>query len=75
MANGKIVICRGDFMKKIFKIIGICIIVLFVLFCGLIFIQDNILYPNELYIKMNKINDDKSLMGLSETDIIRRAKV
>ena len=62
-------------MKKIFKIIGICIIVLFVLFCGLIFVQDNILYPNELYIKMNKINDDKSLMGLSETDIIRRAKV
>ena len=57
-------------MKKIFKIIGICIIVLFVLFCGLIFVQDNILYPNELYIKMNKINDDKSLMGLSEKDII-----
>lgn len=57
-------------MKKIFKIIGICIIVLLVLFCGLIFVQDNILYPNELYIKMNKINDDKSLMGLSETDII-----
>ena len=57
-------------MKKIFKIIGICIIVLFVLFCGLIFVQDNILYPNELYIKMNKINDDKSLIGLSETDII-----
>ena len=57
-------------MKKIFKIIGICIIVLFVLFCGLIFVQDNILYPNELYIKMNKINDDKSLMGLSEIDII-----
>ena len=57
-------------MKKIFKIIGICIIVLFVLFCGLIFVQDNIQYPNELYIKMNKINDDKSLIGLSETDII-----
>ena len=57
-------------MKKIFKIIGICIIVLFVLFCGLIFVQDNILYPNELYIKMNKSNDDKSLIGLSETDII-----
>ena len=47
-------------MKKIFKIIGICIIVLFVLFCGLIFVQDNILYLNELYVKMNKINDDKS---------------
>lgn len=57
-------------MKKIFKIIGISIIALFVLFCGLIFVQDNILYPNELYVKMNKINDDKSLIGLSETDII-----
>lgn len=57
-------------MKKILKIIGISIIVIFVLFCVLIFAQDNILYPNELYIKMNKINEDKSLMGLSETDII-----
>ena len=60
-------------MKKIFKIIIICIIVLFllfVLFCGLIFVQDNILYPSELYKKMNEINDNKSLIGLSETDVI-----
>ena len=57
-------------MKKIFTLIGIIITILFALFCVLMFIQDNTLYPNDLYIKMNKINDDKSLMGLSETDII-----
>ena len=57
-------------MKKIFKIIVICIIVLLVLLCVLIFVQDNILYPDNLYIKMNEINDDKSLIGLSDTDII-----
>ena len=56
-------------MKKILKIIGISIIVLFVL-CGLIFVQDNILYTNDLYIKMNEITDKKSLIGLSETDLI-----
>ena len=56
-------------MKKILKIIGISIIVLFVL-CGLIFVQDNILYTNDLYIKMNEITDNKSLIGLSETDLI-----
>ena len=57
-------------MKKFIKIIGISIIVLFVLFCGLLFVQDNILYPNELYIKRNEINDNKTLIGLSEEEVI-----
>lgn len=53
-------------MKKFLKLIGISIIGLFVLFCGLIFVQDNILYSNDLYKQMNEINDNKSLIGLSE---------
>ena len=57
-------------MKRIFIIIVICIIALLVLLGVLMFVQDNILYPDDLYIKMNKINDDKSLIGLSDTDII-----
>lgn len=57
-------------MKKFIKIIGISIIVLFVLFCGLLFVQDNILYPNDLYIKRNEINDNKTLIGLSEEEVI-----
>ncbi len=57
-------------MKKFIKIIGISIIVLFILFCGLLFVQDNILYPNDLYIKRNEINDNKILIGLSEEEVI-----
>lgn len=57
-------------MKKIFKIIGISIIVFFVLFCGLIFVQDNILHSDDLYKQMNEINDNKSLIGLSEIEVI-----
>lgn len=57
-------------MKKTFKIIGISIIVLFVLLCVLMFVQDNILYPNDLYIKRNEINDNKTLIGLSEEEVI-----
>ncbi len=57
-------------MKKIFKIILICMLAFLVLLFVLLFIQDNILYPDDLYIKMNEINDNKSLIGLSETDII-----
>lgn len=57
-------------MKKFIKIIGISIIVLFILFCGLLFVQDNILYPNDLYIKRNEINNNKILIGLSEEEVI-----
>ena len=57
-------------MKKIFKIVVICVIAFFVFLSVLIFVQDNILYPDDLYIKMNEINDNKSLIGLSETDVI-----
>lgn len=61
-------------MKKILKIIGISIIVLFALLCVLIFVQsfvlDKILYPNNLYIERNEINDNKTLIGLSEEEVI-----
>ena len=61
-------------MKKILKIIGISIIVLFALLFALLywalFVQDKILYPNDLYIKMNEMVENKSLIGLSETELI-----
>lgn len=61
-------------MKKILKIIGISIIVLFALLFALLywalFVQDKILYPNDLYVKMNEMVESKSLIGLSETELI-----
>lgn len=61
-------------MKKILKIMGISTIVLFVLLSVLIFVQsfvlDKILYPNNLYIERNEINDNKTLIGLSEEEVI-----
>lgn len=60
-----LIFIKGDSMKKVFKIIVICIIALFVLLCVLLFVQDNILYPDDLYIKMNETNDDKSLIGIN----------
>lgn len=57
-------------MKATLKIIVVCIIAVFVLLCASAFIQDNILYPDDLYKKMNEINENKSLIGLSDTDVI-----
>lgn len=61
-------------MKKILKIIGKSIATIFALLCVLIFMQlsvlDKILYPNDLYIKRNEINDNKTLIGLSEEEVI-----
>lgn len=57
-------------MKKVLGITGIIIIALFVLLCALYFIGDNILYPNDLYIKRKEICDNKSLIGLSEDEVI-----
>ena len=36
----------------------------------IIYIQDHNLYPNNLYKKMNEINDNKTLIGLSEEEVI-----
>lgn len=71
--NKKLQFVKGDSMKKFSKLIGIGIIVLFiffVLFCGLIFVQDNILHSDDLYKQMNEINDNKTLIGLSEEEVI-----
>lgn len=60
-------------MKKIFKIIwiiGISIIILIALMFEIIYRQDHILYPDNLYKKMNEINDNKTLIGLSEEEVI-----
>lgn len=61
-------------MKKILKIIGKSIVAIFALLCVLIFVQsfvlDKILYPNNLYIERNEINDNKTLIGLSEEEVI-----
>jgi hypothetical protein len=34
------------------------------------FVLDKILYPNNLYIERNEINDNKTLIGLSEEEVI-----
>lgn len=61
-------------MKKILKIIGKSIVAIFALLCVLIFVQsfvlDKILYPNNLYIERNEINDNKILIGLSEEEVV-----
>ena len=57
-------------MKATLKIIGISIIILLAVFLVLMFVQDNTLYPDDLYKKMNEINDNKSLIGMSDTDVI-----
>lgn len=36
----------------------------------IIYIQDQILYPDNLYKKMNEINDNKTLVGLSEEEVV-----
>lgn len=59
-------------MKKIFKIIGVIIIVivLYVLIYIVgVTINDKEI-PNDLYIKMSEINNNKSLIGLSEEEVI-----
>lgn len=61
-------------MKKILKIIGKSIVAIFALLCVLIFVQsfvlDKILYPNNLYIERNEINDNKTLISeLEDEDI------
>lgn len=61
-------------MKKILKVIGKSAVAIFALLCVLIFVQlfvlDKILYPNDLYIKRNEINNNKTLIGLSEEEVI-----
>lgn len=61
-------------MKKILKVIGKSAVAIFALLCVLIFVQsfvlDKILYPNNLYIERNEINDNKTLIGLSEEEVI-----
>lgn len=36
----------------------------------IIYIQDHILYSDNLYKKMNEINDNKTLIGLSEEEVV-----
>ena len=43
---------------------------LFALLYWALFVQDKVLYPNDLYIKMNEMVENKSLIGLSETELI-----
>lgn len=49
-------------MMKELKLISIIIII--IIFCRLISI--NLEIPDELYIKMNEINDNQRLIGLSK---------
>lgn len=59
-------------MKKNFKLIGIIIIVIifFMLICILEKWHNNYEFPNELHIKMSEINNNKSLIGLLEEEVV-----
>lgn len=54
-------------MRKIIKILGIVIILIFVCVIG---IGHNKEYPDDVYAKMTEINDNKTLIGLSEEEVI-----
>lgn len=59
-------------MKKNINSKGIIILVVVfgVLICIITNWYNNNEYPNDTYIKMNEINDDKTLIGLSEEEVI-----
>lgn len=54
-------------MRKILKLLCIVIILIFV--C-IIWIGHNKEYPDDVYIKMTEINDNKTLIGLSEEEVV-----
>lgn len=54
-------------MKKILKLLGIVIILIFICLIG---IGHNKEYPDEVYVKMTEINDNKTLIGLSEEEVV-----
>lgn len=54
-------------MKKILKLLGIVIILVLICVIG---IGHNKEYPDEVYVKMAKFIDNKTLIGLSEEEII-----
>lgn len=56
-------------MKSKWKLIIGIIIIIFILGIGKYLFGHNEI-PNDLYIKMNEINDNKSLIGLSEKEVI-----
>ena len=61
-------------MKSKWKlIIGIIIIILILGIGKYLFGHNEI--PNDLYIKMNEINDNKSLVGLSEEEVTKIKEV
>lgn len=59
-------------MSKELKLIGIIIII--IIFCGLIYVLEKKgIYPkapDNLYIKMKEINDNKCLIGLSKEEVV-----
>lgn len=54
-------------MRKVLKLLSIVIILIFVCVIG---IGHNKEYSDDMYIKMTKINDNKTLIGLSEEEVI-----
>ena len=54
-------------MRKIIKILGIVIIFIFVCVVG---IGHNKEYPDDVYAKMTEINDNNTIIGLSEEEVI-----
>ncbi len=54
-------------MGKVLKLLGIVIILIFVCVTG---IGHNKEYPDDMYIKMTEINENKTLIGLSEEEVI-----
>lgn len=58
-------------MKKKINSKGIIALVVFgVLICIIANWYNNNEYPDDVYIKMNEINDNKTLIGLSEEEVI-----
>lgn len=54
-------------MRKIIKILGVVIILIIVCVIG---IEHNKEYPDDVYVKMAEINDKKTIIGLSEEEVI-----
>lgn len=54
-------------MKKSFKSIGIIVILLFLLIC---IVWHNKEYPDDVYVKMAEINENKTIIGLSEEEVV-----
>lgn len=54
-------------MKKVIQILGIVIILIIVCVIG---IGHNKEYPDDVYLKMTEINDNKNLVGLSEEEVV-----